>query len=973
MRPRANTISHVDINAMQLLAAATASMSSPRSNHNRHPSLSGLPALHGLGLSIAGQRQSLGKLDTAHFLSGEGETSFRSSGNMSAYTTTPDLDIDSFLFGSASTINPNALHYGDSAQSVGLEQRSPFPGTLNDISSTQTFEDNFDWVSGFENQINIRSNENVIDGSSPSAISTTSQSGMSDVMVDGSNHPAPAGTSGMWQPSVMGPPQMSNNPFAMDLNGSVFPDLLNGAPASPQPATQKINDPYLSAPSSAVRSLSPSNASGLRGVQHPMAQQALGLAAGPDRRSPYMPRGNNGASPVTTVTEATRTILVNTLAQSQTFGGRKSSPSLTTAKPAQGAGSKLPPVPDLQRYVASYMSYFHPHFPFLHLPTLSFDMNFFSSDDEGAVGGQGCLLLAISMIGALYAGDHVQSKDLFEMSKKMIFLFLEERRKAEMSRAAETRRSASTSTDNASSTHADDGSDTPLWLVQAMLLNVAYGHNVIDKIATDIASTHCIALVSLAQSAGLGKQTKLHLAGRSQDVTMGDDTNPGAWMRQTEYLENQQWLEWADMEQRKRTMYAVFTLSSLLVIAYNHAPPLTNSEIELDLPCDEEFFAAESSTAFFAKGGMQAAAHNTMPFAQALGELLHSNQRQKEHSLNGMSESIAPGQPGSQPAPKLQASSIGCLLLIYALHNYIWETRQRHQNEIWTTEETEKMHRHIEPALRAWQMLWASNPRHSTDRPDLRGLGPVSSDAIPLLDLAYVRLFIELAGAKERFWERDWAGMVAEIAKGSQIAPATEPSPPPDEMTDGKATLGGHESEKMSVRREKHLRKASFFAADSIAMSDRLGNAMSHNHGAELALPGALCIFECAQILMEWVATVQDRVGAYVGIMGKDVIDYSAMPAIMVLEDDDVKLLEKVDSLIAVAETKIRTQLDANGRGEVLILDDSGGYSTKLMHLLTLMFGRAGVWQVYKLMSQCAQSQMAGSRARTLQSVATKA
>ncbi|TQS32983.1 hypothetical protein Golomagni_06687, partial [Golovinomyces magnicellulatus] len=609
----------------------------------------------------------------------------------------------------------------------------------------------------------------AIDGSSPSAISTTSQSGMSDVMVDGSNHPVPAGTSAMWQPSVMGPPQLTN-PFAMDLNGSVFPDLLNGAPVSPQPASQKINDPYFSTPPTSLSSLSPSAVSGLKTQS---LNQPPPSIAYPDLPSP-LPTGNNGASPVTTITDATRTAIVNTLSSTQLFSGRRAP---TSSGPSSITGSsnqfKVPSVPDLQRFVAAYLNHFHTHFPFLHIPTLSFDLSTQSTDEEGAVGGRGCLLLGISMIGALYERESEKSKDMFDLAKKMIFLFLEERRKAEMTKAAESRRSVGPGTDH-SSQPSDDGSDTPLWLVQAMLLNVAYGHNVSDKIATDIASTHCTALVSLAQAAGLPKPMKLRTY-NAQDTHMTDD---GAWGRHSDQVEHMQWVEWKIMEERKRTLYAVFVMSSLLVTAYNHAPALTNSELSLDLPCDEEYFAAESATAFFARGGTTAANHNVVPFCDALGELLRSNERHNMRDAPmGNPAAIFTSMPDQTELSKnkLKPSSFGCLMLMYALHNFIWETRQRHENKVWTNEETEKMHRHIEPALRAWQVAWASNPHHHVQDPNPYGLGPLSADAIPLLDLAYVRLFIELARAKERFWDRDWEGLSAELAKGTHTTAGSTP------------------------------------------------------------------------------------------------------------------------------------------------------------------------------------------------------
>lgn len=978
---------------MALLASANANVArNAQAGHSRHASMLGLQQHHvdhvfggmSMNLNQRGLQHGLGKLDT---LSGADlENGLRTAPPLAFGH---EFDFENFAFGSSSTINPNALHYNDSPS---IDRHSPF-GQMSDLASAQMFEDSLDWVNGFEQHMNIQgnsNNENAIDGSSPSAISTTSQSGMSDVMVDGSNHPAPAGTSAMWQPSVMGPPQLTN-PFAMDLNGSVFPDLLNGAPVSPQPASQKINDPYFSTPPTSLSSLSPTAVSGLKTQT---LNQPNGFHAGPDLPSP-LPTGNNGASPVTTITEITRTAIVNTLSSTQLFSGRKAptGPSSTTGSSNQ---FKVPNVPDLQRFVGAYLKHFHPHFPFLHIPTLSFDLTIPSTDEEGGVGGRGCLLLGIAMIGALYEKDDTQSKDMFDLAKKMIFLFLEERRKAEMSRASETRRSVGPTGTEPS--QPDDGSDTPLWLVQAMLLNVAYGHNVSDKIATDIASTHCTALVSLAQAAGLQKQIHLRTY-NTQDTHMADD---GAWGdRQAEYLEHVQWIEWKIMEERKRTLYAVFIMSSLLVTAYNHAPALTNSEITVDLPCDEEFYAAESATAFFAKGGARAASHNVVPFCDALGELLRSNERSgQQNAPLGNPAAVFTSMPDQAELSmnKLKPSSFGCLLLINALHNFIWETRQRHQNKVWTNEETEKMHRHIEPALRAWQVAWASNPHHHHETPNPYGLGPLSADAIPLLDLAYVRLFIELARAKERFWERDWEGLSNELAKGSHATQHADSSPESSEDSnetessdkstansayanspatqgigmDGKPMLSGGVSapgERVATRREKHLRKASFFAADSLAMSGKLGTSLADHAEFDLPLQAALCSFECLQILAEWVATLQDRVGRYLGILGKDKIDLGSMPAVMVLEDDDVKLLEKVQTIVEAAETKIKMQLAANGMSADQVIDDSGGYCPKLMRLMGMVMEKAGVWQVYHLMAQCLAAQSVHARLRAEKSV----
>ncbi|KAJ3478568.1 hypothetical protein NLG97_g8546 [Lecanicillium saksenae] len=988
MRPRANTISHVDGTAMQMLASANASVARGMGGHNRHPSLVGLP-LHNfdfggmsLALSQRGMQLSLSKLDTG--TTAELDPALRTAPNVGPFGT--EFDFENLLFGHGSTINPNALHYNDSPQSMNVDQQSPFTSSLNDLTSSQPFDDNLDWVAGFEHQMTFQNNENVIDGSSPSAISTTSQSGISDVMVDGSNHPAPAGSSTMWQPSVMGPPQMTN-PFAMDINGSVFPDLLNGAPVSPQPASQKINDPYLSAPHS-QSSMHPNVVTG-RNAQS--INSSRNFHTGPDPTHPIA-AGNLGASPVTTITDATRTAIVNILSKSQPFGRKPVLRTAPSPSATQSSEYKLPSTPDLQRYVTAYLKHFHPHLPFLHVPTLNFDMSKPGHDDEeGSHGGKGCLVLATAMIGALYERDFEVSKEIFELSKRMVFMFLQDRRKQEMSRARST-------PSQSGSQPSDDGSDTPVWLVQTMLLNVSYGHNVVDKIATDIASMHISSLVGLAQGAQLAKPTALHIPDL-EDVQMANDDN---YDRRKEHLQDHQWLEWSRMEERKRTLYSVFLVSSLLVTAYNHAPALTNSEIMVDLPCDEEFWAAETSADFFAKGGIRGAAHNTPPFREALGALLHSSQREKgDLALNNMTGAFdLVSNPGKLPGSKLSPSSFALLLLIYALHNYIWETRQRHHNKVWTNEETERMHRHIEPALRAWQMAWASNPRHCVERPNPYGMGPLPADSIPLLDLAYVRLFVNLSRAKERFWERDWVGMAKEIAKGSQVienatddasteaSSRAEPadatmgdaivsdSPGPQTQSIDFAKFNGssddpNSAERVTSRREKHLRKASFFAADSLLMSDRLGVSIADVWGGELPLQAALCAFDCLQVLSEWVATLQDRIGPYLGIVGHDEIDFAQMPAIMMLEEDDVKLLEKVKNIVDSIEKKAKEKLAAAGIDPDFKLDEVGGYVPKLLRLFGIMMKNAGVWQVYQILAQCLESQAVYARSRAQRSTAT--
>ncbi|KAH7361466.1 DNA binding regulatory protein AmdX [Plectosphaerella cucumerina] len=1010
MRPRANTISHVDVNAVQMMASANAQVArggmAPNMGHSRHPSLMGM-SMHHVDHGFNGMAAAMGQRGMGHGLPKlethqmNNNLDFASNGLRTAppMAFNADFDFEGLLFGPGSTINPNALHYNDSPQSMALDSTSPFitgmPDGLQDLSTGHQLDDSFDWLTGFEHQMSFQdTTQTAIDGSSPSAISTGSQSGISDVMLDGSNNPVAATTSSLWQPAIMGPPQVPN-PFSLDMTGSVFPDLLNGAPLSPQPPAQKVNDVYFSTPPPSMSSLSPSMVQGLNSQN---LNQAMNLTAGPETPS-SLNGGNHGVSPVSTITEATRNAILNSLSQCSPFGGRRYSftapgsplsPGLQhnpTALP--DSVKSLPSTAELQRFVGAYLRYFHPHLPFLHIPTLSFDMSSSTLGRTSGVGGSGCLILSMAAIGALYEAEPFKSKDLFEMAKKMIQLYLEERRKADV-RKADFRRTPGS---DAHSQNAEGAVHTPVWLVQAMLLNVVYGHNCGDKTSSDIASTHSAALVSLAQAADLLRPVRLD---PKEDTQM---TGDGNWTGVKSDAEDQaEWLQWKAMEERKRTLYVVFILSSLLVAAYNHTPALTNSEILLDLPCDEEFYAAESSTAFAAKGGLRAVSHNRMTFHEALGDLLRTNERQHRLANEGSPTSDA-------PPPALKPSTFGCVILINALHNYIWETRQRHHNKVWTNEETEKMHRHIEPALKAWQTAWASNPHHSAERPNSFGLGPLSADAIPLLDLAYIRLFVNLSRSKEKFWQRDWDGMAEELSRGSEIIQHAEHSPtnpgaeglgvdasdqlptdlnfvdgsssqepPAADFTSGnnqgqtQARQPSHDSNRSISRREKHLRKAAFYAADSLAMSDKMGVTFADFNSKELPLQSAMCAFDCAQVLAEWIATLQDRVGRYLGILGQDEVDLSQVPAIMLLEDDDVKLLGKVQNVLASAEMKMNMSI-VSGTNPAMQMDDHTGYAAKILRITAFMLDRAAVWPITHLMARCLESHATHMRARAEKSV----
>lgn len=912
-----------------------------------------------------------------------------------------DMDMEGFWFASGSTVNPAQLHYSNSPQIGAFEPQSPYQqGFANQAAMNN--DNNFAWLNTFDNQLSFNNsfNEQAIDGSSPSAISTGSPGNMSEVMLDGSSNPMD--TAGMWHDTTISQPPFVPS-YSMDLSGQPFHDPYSKAQQSPKSITAHMAgtpEQYFSS-----SPLGPQTPSAIfSGMGNQYFHPSMNTHSDTPSNSAASISSSNRQSSVTSVstdsiTDATRQALLTSLSQPSAYchsGLRTSQPQISsplsprfTTRSQSVSSVHLPSTYDLQRYVAAYIQYFHPHLPFLHIPSLSFDSPAFTSSlrvssghfsfgHSGIAGGGGSLILAMAAIGALYECDLTASKELFEMAKKMIQLYLEERRKADMSAAL-------SGSHNASEASAQN---TPLWLVQAMLLNVIYGQNCGEKTLAGIASTHCAALVNLARAADLTQPTPEVSRGHEPSPpvkqegmhTVGAEPGVPQWNYVDSYGDadvHNEWHNWKLGEERKRTLYAIFILSSLCVSAYNHPPVLMNSEIGLELPCDESLWSADSAEAWHSMGGSVIVGRRALSFASALSSVLTASQRSQERShrlaqLPDQSNYDVENLPESDIRP----STFGCLVLINALHNYLWETRQRHVGRQWTTQETEAMHAHIEPALRAWLAAWASNPEHSVERPNPFGASSLSADCIPYLDLAYVRLFVNLGRSKEAFFKRDFSAMAEELARGAEIVQHADHSLDQND-SDSAAAFSADETPSVigtqhvkvedhipaesqplnhppnqcsghPLKRERHLRRAAIYAVNALNMSDALGVSFADFTSRELPLQSGLCAFDCAQVLAEWVSTVQQRVGRYLGVLGKDPIDFSQVPAIMLLDDEDFKLFEKIEHVLMSAETKL-----ANS-GSMVSMDpitptstpsmEECGYGSRILLVHARMFGMAAVW-----------------------------
>jgi hypothetical protein len=1013
MRPRANTISHIDGASLGMVNTSNPPPApAGHSGHTYHASI---------GSASVGSNLDFRGYSSGHHPSMNGLTKLETSGlpmDLSGgLRTAPvygsfDINVPDMFMGHGSTINPAQLHFGGSPQTYGNDSpSSPYAhGAHHMPPADGMMEDDFsfDWMNTFDPAMPMgKSADSAIDESSPSAMSTGSQSGISEAMMDGSHRYSISSNS--WHNPFPPHSAAAAGQFPLEYTSSSFNDI-GIPPETVSPKSLMAQNPF--AETYATPPSMTSVGQPLMGG-HSQSMFSSSMATNGESPNPFnLPfansalRTHHSPSSTDTFTDSTRQALLASMARPTSLNHRKYSQPASGMIPCRDLFSRsstftgsgqLPSTSDMQRYISAYITYFHPHMPFLHIPTLDFQAPEYTNNlrtpsghlnlsSTGITGGGGSLILSMAAIGALYEFDTAASKDLFEAAKKMIQLYLEERRKADMSTPVGRH-----SNSRDSSVH-----NTPLWLVQAMLLNVIYGHTCGDKTSADIASTHCAALVSLARAAELNRH--LDAKDLSQDyLTAGlasrVGTDADSWGQAGQPKERRDWLEWKIVEERKRTLYAIFALSCFLVSAYNHAPALTNSEIRLDLPCEEDLWAAESPQAWKKLGG-QSTPKKGLSFSAALTTLLTASQREQQSSTTqakGSGNDASEESPGSE----LKPSTFGCLVLIYALHNYIWETRQRHIGRQWTSRENEAMQAHIEPALRAWQSAWASNPVHSLERPNPFGAGPLSADSIPLLDLAYVRLFVNLGRCKEAFWQRDWNAMSDELARGTGVDQPTDDIP--SDVLDPSITEGSHQIDHRrdsvadlgvgdlaisgtptqdhplqtlmgvyrpgQTKRERHLRKAAFYAADSISMSDQLGNTFAEFTCRELPIQCAMCTFDCAQVLAEWITTVQERVGPYLGVLGQDDVDLMQATSLLLLEEEDCKLLGKIKEILSSVENKMQREVQSGVTMSALSVLQrlpsvvEGGYGSKILLATASLLDRAAVWPVTKLMARSLEAQ----------------
>jgi len=125
-----------------------------------------------------------------------------------------------------------------------------------------------------------------------------------------------------------------------------------------------------------------------------------------------------------------------------------------------------------------------------------------------------------------------------------------------------------------------------------------------------------------------------------------------------------------------------------------------------------------------------------------------------------------------------------------------------------------------------------------------------------------------------------------------------------------------------------------------------------------------MCFFDCSQVLAEWACTVQERVGTCLGILGQADIDYTQVPAIMLLETEDVGLLGKIQHICVMLEEKMLRHADmlialepSMNHTNALPNLSKCGLGSKILKVVGYMLEKAAVWPVTHVMANALEMQ----------------
>ena len=341
----------------------------------------------------------------------------------------------------------------------------------------------------------------------------------------------------------------------------------------------------------------------------------------------------------------------------------------------------------LSRFIQGYITGFHEHYPFLHLPTLSFD----TASVE--------FLLAVAALGAQYCRERQKAVELFQVAKDIAL--------------ERVRRLSSGSDDNWNAPSHQQGlvfnGNSLTEHGPTSVIEFPGSSYMLQRLLETVQALLILTALGMwsekspAATEALSMRSVLDWLIRDKRLVILSEHVPESWQ------------DWVLVESVKRTKIIVFSFFNLHTIVFNVPPIMLPSELDVNLPCTEKEWKADNADDWL--------------------EARHSQQAEPvyQDAYKHLFEKAA-------PVPTF--SSMGGYLLIHAVIQHIWILQQAarlppHQSGMLSLTEITA----VEQALKRWRQGWERD-RESSVSP-LSPHGPLSFTSTALLRLAYIRINID--------------------------------------------------------------------------------------------------------------------------------------------------------------------------------------------------------------------------------------
>ncbi|GJC79960.1 hypothetical protein ColLi_02798 [Colletotrichum liriopes] len=436
----------------------------------------------------------------------------------------------------------------------------------------------------------------------------------------------------------------------------------------------------------------------------------------------------------------------------------------------------LPSKHMLSRFLEGYFRGFHVHLPLLHCVTFS----------AARVGIE--LLLSMAAVGALYRYEHAQGYRLYGAARALIAWRLARKNTLVLQRlvngevayvgcSGSLNRSAATDNtamDDELARDSQDRDKAGLRTLQAMTVLMAmasWGHRDLTRDALSMSGQ----VATLARDLGI--------------------SNPEEHSSQ-----GTPWKEWVEQEERRRTLFAAYSLLNLQSVAFDTSPLILNREVAINLPGCASTWDSLNPTDW---STLRDKCLPPQPFRKKLLLLLSGQKIHLEAAISSFANHV----------------------LVHGLVQQVFLARNSCADRDALSGEFIGS---MESSLRAWQDSWEATYESTIDPSSPKG--PMGFNATALLRLAYIRLNADL-GPVRRLLGRGPGEVAAAFFAAKHAIGVKDRSP--------------------------QLDRAVLQCAHALSIPVRVGVAfVARTQPLTWSIQHALCNLECAFLLTRWLLLI---------------------------------------------------------------------------------------------------------------------